>query len=525
MDFSNPMELDELNKAGYLITYNATLDPAIKIQIFNSIKKDEFKFAVINALSDDASKLVYLREDITAFSTRFLVKLIGSLSNENLKKEYLNKHISKFKSSQIKDVIITFKNDDLKMKYIQDDEIDLNLYDKLLIISSFENEELATNYIKSPVANFGKIGRLLTLCSLKDEEGFKKYGIHLDDSHKKTLKIPSNMTIGIELEAEGQKARYLKTTRKIFGRWTAKAEPTLREGVEVVSPILKNTEEDMYSIAMVCEIMKAFDLRVNERCGGHIHFGADFLGNDIKAWENFYRIYSECEEIVYKMSNKKNELPREGTLIYAKQTNEILDVLYPKGEVKLESQECFEKLIKVLQITRHRGVNVMNLGKEGKNTVEFRIPNGSLDPNVIKENITLYGSLLRVAKEMSLNPEYKKEEFEILKEKDLSEAEKTEALLNMLFDDEKEKRIYRERWEAIKEYAIFDELQSDEPKFKRGDYSMREEVEAIYREISSEERAQLLEIIKRKTLHDTKEKPDKEEITQDNNDNEQKVIE
>ena len=112
---------------------------------------------------------------------------------------------------------------------------------------------------------------------------------------------------------------------------------------------------------------------------GHIHFGADFLGSDHQAWENFYTIYNECEEILYKMSNATGQPPRQGVSNYAKTSNEVLAGMFETGEVRIKTQEDFEQVIKAMQDTRFRGVNVTNLGKDGKNTIEFRMPNGTIN--------------------------------------------------------------------------------------------------------------------------------------------------
>ena len=215
--------------------------------------------------------------------------------------------------------------------------------------------------------------------------------------------------------------------------------------------------------------------------GGHIHFGADFLGSDYKAWENFYTIYNECEEIFYKMSNAAGQIPREKVSQYAQTSNNKILEMFETGEVNIRTQEDFEQVIKVMQDTRSRGVNVSNLGTIGKNTIEFRISNGTINPKVIRENIKLFGSLLQVSKKMSLNSEYRREEFERLKQKDLTEKEKTEALLDVLFDDEQEKSVYRERWDAVKDEKSFEKLKAKKPTFERGNYSMKEQTSGMLR--------------------------------------------
>lgn len=215
---------------------------------------------------------------------------------------------------------------------------------------------------------------------------------------------------------------------------------------------------------------------------GHIHFGADFLGDDYKAWENFFTIYNESEEIFYKMSNRQGEVPRKEITQYAQRSNDVISYTFENGEVSIKSQEDLDSIIEKLKDTRNRGINFCNIVEEGTNTIEFRMPNGTIDVDVIKENIYLFGQLLNISKQMSMDSRYKKEEFSALKNHELTEREKVESLLALLFDSEQEKSVYRQRWDTVKEDDLFEELKAEEPTFKRGDYSMREQVAEIYKE-------------------------------------------
>ena len=120
----------------------------------------------------------------------------------------------------------------------------------------------------------------------------------------------------------------------------------------------------------------------------------------------------------------------------------------------------------------------------------------TLKPNIIKENIYLFASLLKVSREISLDPKYKEEEFETIKDKNLSEAEKTEVLLNILFEDEDEKQIYRRRWDSVKDHAVFDKIKATKPTFKRGDYSMKKETAKMLEETSIEDRMDFIQEVK-----------------------------
>ena len=56
---------------------------------------------------------------------------------------------------------------------------------------------------------------------------------------------------------------------------------------------------------------------------------------------------------------------------------------------------------KIIQGTRYSGINYCNVGRKEKNTIEFRLPNGTLDPTTWIENINFFGGLVRVSHELS----------------------------------------------------------------------------------------------------------------------------
>ena len=72
------------------------------------------------------------------------------------------------------------------------------------------------------------------------------------------------------------------------------------------------------------------------------------------------------------------------------------------------------------------------------------------------------------------NP-FDKKYMEWLKNRNLTEREKVETLLDLLFNNEEIKNIYRERWNSVKDEKIFDELAEEEIQtFKRGNYEIVE---------------------------------------------------
>ena len=96
---------------------------------------------------------------------------------------------------------------------------------------------------------------------------------------------------------------------------------------------------------------------------------------------------------------------------------------------------------------RYRGLNLTNVGLRKKNTIEFRLSNGSVDYGVWRENIMLYGRMIQMAKMQSIDPTRKKKEMEAFFEKEIPEKEKIKRFLNLVFDNDEEKEIFYKRWQ------------------------------------------------------------------------------
>ena len=143
--------------------------------------------------------------------------------------------------------------------------------------------------------------------------------------------------------------------------------------------------------------------------------------------------------------------------------------------------DSFIEKVQKAQGSRYCGLNLWNINN-GKDTIEFRISNGTIDPDTWIENARLYGRIVEIAEklaEIEKNPIKSNEEKRLLSlkeylKKDISENDKMEVLLNLLFSKE-ERQLYRERYistiENLKEieedYNPFSEISFSKVDFKR----------------------------------------------------------
>ncbi len=321
--------------------------------------------------------------------------------------------------------------------------------------------------------------------------------------------LPDKMTIGVEIESEGLASR--EEIAGIIGNlsWKLKPDDTLDDGIEAVplSGLTPSTAGD--EIYRACKALCLSGQTISERCGGHIHIGADYL-TDLQDWKNLRTIWNNTEKILYIISNRKGEIPRKGVLVYARPISGNDEL---KQEIiNLENESDLEKFIvetKIIQGTRYSGINYCNVWRKEKNTIEFRLPNGTLDPTTWIENINLFGGLVRVSHELSeimlKSEEQRTEEekkmlynYEVI-QTEQDERKVAEALIGLCVSQE-QMQTYLDRYDENSELLektpkINDGLKGQIRKNKIGKKTIPtiggEDFEEFSREVSKE-----LEIIK-----------------------------
>lgn len=265
------------------------------------------------------------------------------------------------------------------------------------------------------------------------------------------VSLPIEMTFGVELECIGDKATEFIDSNPLD--FNAERDASLDDvnGIEFISPIMKYDEFDLHRLKDTLYFIKSNGFSVDDSCGGHIHFGASYLEN-LGSILNLLVIYKYFEKELCAISNARGGRIRRGCSNHA---SSIVGIMYDvesalKKEKIMSSSTIDEsKKIKEGAISKRKsyGLNVRNIGNPEKNTVEFRVPNGTLDEETLKENIILFGSLVKVSKEIFDFYEYQIEVNNLLSTKRKSEK-RIELLLNLIFDDKKDaKKIYYERFE------------------------------------------------------------------------------
>lgn len=195
---------------------------------------------------------------------------------------------------------------------------------------------------------------------------------------------------------------------------------------------------------------------VSERCGGHIHIGASYLTME-ESWRNLTEIWVNSEKILFTISNKAGEIPRNGIFEYASPISRNFEEMLNSGNINIENEESLKYFVKRNQQSRYFGINFMNIG-DSKDTIEFRLANGTIDADIWIQNINLFGGIVRSSEDLARiqtkpgderTQQEKKmlEYFEQIKKSKISERDKLEALLSIIIPEE-HRDIYRKRYKV-----------------------------------------------------------------------------
>ena len=74
-------------------------------------------------------------------------------------------------------------------------------------------------------------------------------------------------------------------------------------GIEVISPILSDDPEHWRQLERICQIIQEEGGTVDQRCGGHVHVGAErALDTEPQRWRRLARVYGAFQDVIYRMS-------------------------------------------------------------------------------------------------------------------------------------------------------------------------------------------------------------------------------
>ena len=374
--------------------------------------------------------------------------------------------------------IINIKDIDFKLKLINkfDQKVINMMYD---IIKSINNDEIKINLCKKYEIDYFYLNKLYNTIGASNKNKFKNdLGIYVDyDKIRNEIKkdinllnIKNDITIGFEIEFDKLEYDKFKTLMLIIEKednqiynlikdWKVEKELSLPEGAEAVSPILRNYINSWKQLKCMLEIVKNAKTSLNEKCGGHIHIGADILGYDSKKWNYFWKMCSVSQPILYKIANEEGKIIRKSSVKFAKQNQDMFNNLIKNGGVNIKGEEDLKLLVKQFCTDKNVAINLKNVGTSYKNTIEFRISNQTFNFEEVVNNARLYLKMVDTSVRMVDEKGYKEKEFNKFLNNSMSEKDLLINFLNVIFEDDNEKKIYIKRWEKIKDNDIYKKLE------------------------------------------------------------------
>ena len=400
----------EENKIPLIATLKSVDNMAVAL---SKIKDYAIKLDILNNIDEKMKMLLFLK-----VVGKFQADVLASIQNVNFKCSFLD-----ILSKEDRMIALITLPDQIKINYLT---MDIDYLDKMALVYTLKDIELKNKWIAN-----------------------SKHSIAFD------LGIDQELKFGLELECEGALNTYFCNLWTDKSSYLATMDATLMQGLEVKSPPIHNNFLDLEYLYYVFNVLNKAGFTVSNRCGGHIHFDKNYL----KTKEEYIvllEIWSYAEEIFYLISNEEGNIPREYVFYFTKPFLEGILNSLKEEKIYWDLQKSDEEFIQGLSQWQETKNNSLNFHHQNKkiNTMEFRVPNGSMSFVTWMQNIKLFGRLLMVSKALgSIFLEDASEDEKTLwnlKEElkqDISVEDKLEILLALLFREE-EKEVYRGRYYA-----------------------------------------------------------------------------
>ncbi|OPY61147.1 MAG: putative amidoligase enzyme [Pelotomaculum sp. PtaU1.Bin065] len=178
----------------------------------------------------------------------------------------------------------------------------------------------------------------------------------------------------------------------------------------------------------------------------HIHIGADPLDSRSYRWNRLLKIFSGFEDVLYRMASGGQSRGEFRGTQYAAPIASIIPSNF------FRNRQTDETEIKQHIRSRYHGLNFQNANPgSDKNTVEFRLWNGSLDCKQIQANVKMSMGIVHAADIVRRTNESTRERNELIPggpmkygqavatERDLVDHTEIRRLLDLLFVRNKDK--------------------------------------------------------------------------------------
>ena len=219
--------------------------------------------------------------------------------------------------------------------------------------------------------------------------------------YRNILGVNNNDTFGVEIENDSISKNDMNKKISQYDElkeWQAKYDPSIENGCEVISNVLYDTDSDWKKLYLMCQKMK--DGKIDDNCGAHVHVGAQIIDNE-KTLLKFIRLWARYEKVFFRFTNGEFIRPRASIIKHATPVADTFKKYF-------KSNKTGYFILERESLDRCKAVNLSNVYKINKydfhNTIEFRTPNGTLNPIIWQNNINTFIKLLEYCKKVDELP-------------------------------------------------------------------------------------------------------------------------
>ena len=228
--------------------------------------------------------------------------------------------------------------------------------------------------------------------------------------YRDSLNLDPAITFGTEIEfAKLKLSKIDNVLKKENLKWDLKKDNSVTQlffhwslGGEISSPILTDNKETWIQLKKICHALKDLGAIETDLCGGHIHIGNQIIPKTIDSYINLFKLICIYEPILYRFGYGEYISYRSNAAQFAKPNRTRIRCLIKD----IEAVEClkYEDLLLYLLNSKRYGINFHN--EPNKQTIEFRMPNGTIEEVIWQNNINFYTSFLKYLTSAKFDPEF-----------------------------------------------------------------------------------------------------------------------
>ena len=231
--------------------------------------------------------------------------------------------------------------------------------------------------------------------------------------YRKTLNLPKDVTFGLEVEFkmdqfnDSYKANFIDEDNaarafmmELGYDYNYDVECEVNNHIELVSPVLTDSTKTWEELDNILTFIKNNDGYYSGKCGAHIHVGKNIL-NSNSTWINFFKLWYVFEDDIFRFTNGENYKLRENGELHSNKINDKCNRI-------INDYNIFHEIdISYLTSNKSSAVNFpipfMNVNSkvlfnnkydvmenDKSNTVEFRSPNGTINPVIWQNNVNFF---------------------------------------------------------------------------------------------------------------------------------------